>query len=347
MTDRDRAWSGRGWASHLIEQGLVPGDFTFLTLPVSNLSASHDVINAIRLAGFNCFFMGQYDTDTKMRYLANFPVRHLIATPSYLIRLAITYQEKGLDPKNIMKLKGITLLGEPWPEKWALDMGEFFGCTIYEMYGSTQSGNLLGTTCKYGAMRGPGKRGSLHFMEHLCYVEMLDPATEKPVKYGEDGELVITRLFSEAVPVIRFRTSDKMNLQKYDTCDCGSILNYIPAGSVSRWDDMIKIKAMNVWPSAVDTCVFAFDEVDEYQALVFVDAEGKEGVTLSIDFKKGVPADRRKEILKAMAESVRSNTKVAMKPVEVPDGSLPRFQAKARRWTDTRHAGMDKLDLKK
>ena len=88
LTERDRAWSGRGWATHFLEMGLVPGDITFLTLPVSNLSAAHDIINAIRLAKLNCFFMGTYDTPTKMRYMANFPVRHLFATPSYLIRLA-------------------------------------------------------------------------------------------------------------------------------------------------------------------------------------------------------------------------------------------------------------------
>lgn len=343
LAREDVELSGRGWIIHFSTMGLQRGDVSVLTLPVATMAAAHDVIEACRFLGINLFLLGIYDTDTKLKFMTMFPPQHIVASPTYLLRLTITCQEKGIDPKVAFpRLKAITLLAEPYPEKWVEDMQRFWGCTLHEMYGSTQSGTLLACTCRNGAL-GPNGRGSLHLMEHLTYVEVINPETGKQAKYGEEGEIVITPLFRRATPVIRFRTGDKVVYYPHTACQCGSSFDFLYAGTIARYDDMIKIKGMNVWPQAVDETVFAFDEVEEYSGIVGVDEQGREFVEIKVEFRKEVPDGRRREIEQLLTEQLRQKTQVSMAVKEVPYGTLPRATFKSRRWTDNRLTGLQRV----
>ncbi|HBF43777.1 MAG TPA: phenylacetate--CoA ligase, partial [Desulfobacteraceae bacterium] len=107
------------------------------------------------------------------------------------------------------------------------------------------------------------------------------------VRYGEWGEPVVTTFSRKAMPLIRFRSNDRVKLLPPGLCDCGRTSRALwEVGTISRYDDMIKIKATNVWPQAVDKAVFSFGEIDEYNGRVFITDDGLEVAKISVEFKK-------------------------------------------------------------
>jgi phenylacetate-CoA ligase len=115
-------------------------------------------------------------------------------------------------------------------------------------------------------------------------------------------------------------------------------------GTVSRYDDMIKIKATNVWPQTVDDAVFSFDEIEEYNGRVFIADNGQEVVRLCFEFKKaGLEDNSKAAIIRKLGEKIKAMTQVTMQLEEVPHGTLPRFEYKVRRWTDERVEGLQRV----
>jgi phenylacetate-CoA ligase len=115
-------------------------------------------------------------------------------------------------------------------------------------------------------------------------------------------------------------------------------------GTVSRYDDMIKIKATNVWPQTVDEAVFSFEEIDEYNGRVFIAEGGLEVAKVDVEFKNNTLNDETKAtIITKLSRKIKEATQVTMKVEEVPQGTLQRFEYKARRWTDERIEGLERV----
>ena len=237
-----------------------------------------------------------------------------------------------------------TLSTEPFPVAWALKMEDLWGTVIHDIYGSTQLNLNYAITCKYGAVP-DGQFGYYHLADHLALVEVLDKETDQPVEFGEWGEPVVTTFSREAMPLVRFRTNDRVRLLPPDLCDCGRMSRALwEVGTISRYDDMIKIKATNVWPQTVDEAVFSFDEIEEYNGRVFIDENGQEVAKLSFEFKKtALDSAAKAAIIKKLGSKVKETTQVTMQLEEVPYGTLPRFEYKARRWTDERLEGLERV----
>ncbi|MBW1769475.1 MAG: hypothetical protein JRJ65_20820, partial [Deltaproteobacteria bacterium] len=180
-----------------------------------------------------------------------------------------------------------------------------------------------------------------HLTDYFALVEVLDKETDKPVKYGEWGEPVVTTFSRKAMPLIRFRSNDRVRLLPPGLCDCGRDCSAIwEVGTISRYDDMIKIKATNVWPQTVDEAIFSFEEIDEYNGRVYIGDGGQEIAKVSVEFSKTLLDDQTKgDILKNLSAKIKEATQVTMKLEEVPHGTLPRFEYKVRRWTDERVEG--------
>ncbi|MBI5828842.1 MAG: hypothetical protein HZB20_04725 [Chloroflexi bacterium] len=174
--------------------------------------------------------------------------------------------------------------------------------------------------------------------------EIVDPETGEPVQPGEEGEVVLTNLFREGSPLVRFRTNDRVRYLPHNTCTCGRPTNCIEAGTIARYDDMIKIRTQNVWPEAVDATIFAHSELEEYQGRVYVDERGREQVDVRIEFKpRPLSEEAKRQILADTAAELRRVVGVSMNLSEAPPGSLERFVFKTRRWTDERKKGLERV----
>jgi phenylacetate-CoA ligase len=201
-----------------------------------------------------------------------------------------------------------------------------------------QAGTALSYSCERGVLDS-GQRGHLHIDQRRNFVEILDPDTLDPVEPGDEGEVVLTSLFREAFPVIRFRTRDRVRLHA-TPCACGRTGPSLVAGSASRYDDMIKIRGQNLYPAAVDDIVLGHPDVEEYQARVFLNERGEEQVTLQLEWRpdRAPAVDEERGQLDAIEREIRDNVNIRMSIMAVPPMTLLRYDFKVRRWTDDRMA---------
>jgi phenylacetate-CoA ligase len=332
-------------ASHFAAFGLQKGDLSALLYPLATMTGGMLSYEGLRLLGATPLPLAVFNTNQRVDSMVRFNVHHLSTTPAYLSRITSICAEQGIIPReSFSRLKGITLSTEPFPVAWALKMEDIWGTVIHDIYGSTQLNLNYAVTCKYGAVP-DGHFGYYHLADHFTLVEVLDKETEKPVNYGEWGEPVVTTFSRKAMPLVRFRTNDRVRLLSPDICDCGRMSRaFWEVGTVSRYDDMIKIKATNVWPQTVDDAVFSFDEIEEYNGRVFIADNGEEVVRLNFEFKKAGLEDKTKNaIIRKLGEKIKAMTQVTMQLEEVLHGTLPRFEYKVRRWTDDRVAGLQRV----
>jgi len=332
-------------ASHFAAIGLKKGDVSGLLYPLGTMTGGMLSYEALRIFGATPLPLAVFNTNQRIDMMRRFQVHHVLTTPAYLTRITSILLEQGADPgKDFPNLKGITLSTEPFPVPWALRMEDIWGTVLHDIYGSTQVNLNYAITCKYGVVP-DGEYGWYHLADTFALVEVLDKETDRPVDYGEWGEPVVTTFSREAMPLIRFRSNDRVRLLPPNLCDCGRTSTALwEVGTVSRYDDMIKIKATNVWPQAVDHAVFSFAEIDEYNGRVFITDDGAEVANVRVEFKK-MPMDgeSKRSILRKLGEKIKEATQVTMAVEEVPSGTLPRFEYKVRRWTDERLKGLERV----
>lgn len=342
LTKLDVEAMGSTWIYQAHWAGLNLGDSVFQTFAVGMQTGGLSTFPmADRMAG-RFFQVGPYSTEKKVDYLLRFKPNGIIISPAYLTRLQAVLEERKVSPRDALpQLKAIFVAGENYSRDWAQRSMQFWGAGISEWYGLMQGGLNLCVSCEGGVLPG-GVRGHLHAMEHRALCEVLRPGTNEPVEPGEEGEFVATTLFREAFPIIRFRTGDRVRLMP-QPCACGRPMMSIEAGTVARYDDMMKIRGQNLWPDAVDKIVFSDDAVEEYAGLVYVDAQGREVVKLSVEFKPGagLSDDQMIQHTMAISRELPQKLNVRMDVQVAPYLSLPRFEFKTRRWTDERRTGRD------
>lgn len=332
-------------ASHFAAIGLQEGDLSALLYPLGTMTGGMLSYEGLRMLGATALPLAVFNTNQKIETMKRFNVRHMSTTPAYLSRITAICLEQGITPRDVFsRLKGITLSTEPFPVAWALKMEDLWDTVVHDIYGSTQLNLNYAITCKYGAVP-DGQFGYYHLADHFALVEVLDKETDEPVEFGEWGEPVVTTFSREAMPLVRFRSNDRVRLLPSDLCDCGRMSRGLwEVGTVSRYDDMIKIKATNVWPQTVDEAMFSFDEIEEYNGRVYIDENGQEVARLSFEFKKtAVDSATKAAIIKKLGSKVKEMTQVTMQLEEVPHGTLPRFEYKVRRWTDERVEGLERV----
>jgi phenylacetate-CoA ligase len=194
---------------------------------------------------------------------------------------------------------------------------EAWGARVIDHHGLTEVGPV-----SFECWESPG---FLHVNECEYICEVLEPASDREVPDGVRGELVITNLGRSASPVIRYRTGDVV-VRRSGLCACGRTLARLEGGILTRADDMVNVRGVNVYPSAVEAVVRGFDDVVEYRATVMNTGALCE-LSLEIELAPGsAPLDER------IGSALRDALGLTI-PVRIVDpGVLPRFEMKARRF---------------
>ena len=140
------------------------------------------------------------------------------------------------------------------------------------------------------------------------------------------------------MPILRFRTGDKVVFKSHRQCACGRPFDGIEAGTVSRYDTMLKIRGMNLWPEAVDAIVLAHPEIDEYNGRLSVADNGREVARVLVEFKATASssAAHRAHVLEQLRSQIKECTGVGMEVCEAASGEVERFAYKEKRWKDQR-----------
>lgn len=330
----------RAEAYGFVWAGVTPGTVVVLTWPVTLTAGSTWWLLTLQRLGANVLRIGQLSSDEKIHYMRRYGAEVVIATPSYVTRLQGAAEAAGLDVARDLRVRTLVVAGEGRAVDWAASVEATWGAKLYEQWGCTQGG--IAWTCEEGMVTG-GRLGLLHTLPHLCMTEVVHRETGEPTAAGQEGEIVITPLHGEAAPLIRFATNDRARFVPSDACPCGRPFDGLACGSVARYDDMIKVKGVNVWASAIADVLAAFPDVHEHRAEASLDAAGQEMAVLEVEFAPGVDRARRKDLLNAVAVLVASTVGVRFDVREwrgrgpLHTAILDRNTGKARRWVDRRH----------
>ena len=266
------------------------------------------------------------NTRRQIEMINDFGVTVIHCTPSYAMHLAEVAEEMGATLESLR----IGLFGaEPWSDSMRSELEKKLGVTAYDSYGLSE---LFGPGVAFECQ----ERDGLHIW-HDCYlVEIIDPVTGEVCGDGERGELVVTPLVKEAMPLLRYRTGDITMLME-DGCLCGRAKKI--ARITGRSDDMLVIRGINVFPSQIEHVLLQIPEVGN-QFMVYVDRinhldEMTIDVEINRDFFSGELADLsriQKKVVKELRDTLELRTTVKL----VEPGTLPRFEGKAKRVVDRR-----------
>lgn len=337
-TDRERIIRmeacGFRWA------GVMLGSVVAFTLPIGMGAAGPWWFIALEHLQANCLRLGNLDTYEKLRYMVRFGAEVLVATPAYVTRMERVAQEMGLDlRRDLPTMRSIIVAGEAKTSEWAQRRKEIWGATVYEQWGCSAGAVAWG--CERG-MEVDGELQILHNLPYLTYLEVIDPETGRHVADGEYGEIVVTTLGVEGAPVVRFATGDRARFLTSEHCPCGRPFDGIQAGTVSRYDDMMKVRGVNLWPSAVAAILDRFPMIGEHRGTVYEDEASRERIVLEVDFKADVPIETRNAVLRKLPEQLREAVGLNFEVVawEGPRPLSAEIMAvqsgKAKRWRDLR-----------
>jgi phenylacetate-CoA ligase len=198
-------------------------------------------------------------TRRQLMLLEDFGATVLTCTPSYSLVLAEEAAEMGIDFKRRMKLRAGIFGAEPWTDEMRLQIEERLGLEAYDIYGLTEIiGPGVSVECEC--------HDGLHINEDHFLPEIIDPETGEQLPFGEEGELVLTTLTKEAMPVIRYRTRDRTVLHE-EKCECGRTMVRM-AKVRGRTDDMLIVRGVNIFPSLIEKTLLSLDGLEPQYRIV-------------------------------------------------------------------------------
>ena len=281
----------------------MPGDGIYFAFSFGPFLGFWTAFEAAAKYGALCIPGGGLSSAARLRAMSVHRPRVLCCTPTYALHLADVARKEGIE----VRVEKIIVAGEPGGsipsvrERMSVAWG---GAEVIDHYGMTEVGPV--------AFQKTGQPGALHIIEESYFAEVIDPQTLAPVADGELGELVLTSLGRIAWPLLRYRTGDLVRRR-------GSELE---GGIIGRADDMVVVRGVNIYPSAVDAVVRQIPQIIEYRVTVWKRSEMTE---LAIEIES-TDVDAAAQLERALSESFSLRI-----PVALVD-TLPRFELKAHRW---------------
>ncbi|WP_214035841.1 phenylacetate--CoA ligase [Methanospirillum sp.] len=269
------------------------------------------------------------NTERQIELMQDLRVTAIACTPSYLLHMGEVAEKMGVSIKKDTFLRKAIVGAEPWSEQMRSRIRESLEVDAYDIYGTSElSGPLF---CECECQQG------FHVWSDLIYPEILDPDTQEPLPPGERGELVVTMLQKDALPIIRYRTGD-ITAIKDDPCPCGRTHPRLERLS-GRVDDMLIIRGINVFPSQIEHALLGIPEVAEH-FMIEVDRKGAlDDMLVRVELAREAFSDKISDLMRIRrhVEKVLKGSLNVQVSVELTEpGTLPRFEGKAKRVIDKR-----------
>ena len=270
------------------------------------------------------------NTERQLLFLKDFGTTVLVSTPSYALYLAEAAERAGLDPKRDLKLRVGLFGGEGHSDKLRAELESKLGLLCTENYGLSE-------------IVGPGvsgectERAGLHINEDHFLPEIIDPASGQPLPPGQPGELVLTAMTKQALPILRYRTRDLTALDE-TPYRCGRTLVRM-AKVQGRNDDMLIIRGVNVFPTQVEEVLHGVKEVGPHYEIIVRREDALDEMEVLVELLDASLLERYGE-LERLTERIRKQLRTALlvdaRVRLVEPQTLKRFEGKAKRVTDLR-----------
>lgn len=268
------------------------------------------------------------NTKRQIKFITDFGTTALHAIPSYAGRLYEVMEEMGIDPRKDTKLTTLIIGAEPHSEEQRRRIEQMLEVKAYNSFGMSE-------------MCGPGvafecqEQNGMHIWEDYYIVEIVDPVTLEPVPDGEIGELVLTTLNREAMPLLRYRTRDLTRILPGD-CPCGRHHKRLDRMK-GRSDDMMILKGVNIFPIQIETVLMQFPELGNEYLITLTNLDANDTMTVEVELKEFTDDYARLQSLtKEITRQLRDEILITPQVRLVPKGSIAQGEGKAVRVRDLR-----------
>ena len=269
------------------------------------------------------------NSERQLEMMQDLGVTVIACTPSYLMHLYGVAVKMGIDFRRDTCLKKAVLGAEPWTEGMRAKFESSMGIRAYDIYGTSEQAGPMFTECE--------ERNGLHICGDIMYVEIIDPDSGEVLEEGEKGEMVVTMLKKEALPLVRFRIRDVTSLIKGE-CPCGRTSPKI-SRITGRTDDMLIIRGVNVFPSQIEYTLMRMPQIGDQYMIEVTREDALDDIKIQVEIKPEVFSDRVEDmrVLRSNIESeLRKSLSIAATVELKAPGELPRFEGKAKRVIDKR-----------
>ena len=272
------------------------------------------------------------NTKRQIKFIKDFGTTALHAIPSYTGRLYEVMKDMGIDPRKETKLKTLIIGAEPHSDEQRKRIEDMLGVKAYNSFGmSEMCGPGVAFECK--------EQNGLHIWEDYYIVEIVDPQTLEPVPEGEVGELVLTTLNREAMPLLRYRTRDLTRILPGE-CPCGRHHKRLDRMK-GRSDDMMILKGVNIFPIQIEEVLMRFKELGSNYLITLTNLDANDEMTVEVELNEfnddyGFMQKLTKDITRQLKDEILITPRVKL----VPRGSLPQQEGKAVRVKDLRKVAL-------
>jgi phenylacetate-CoA ligase len=316
-TPESWAWWAECWSYVYAGAGVGRGDRVYLAFSFGPFIGFWTAYHGAERVGAMAISGGGQSTEVRLKSLIEEGATVLVCTPTYALHLAEVARQHGLDLAE-ESVRVTIHAGEPGASVPATrnHIERVWGARCFDHAGASEVG-AYSYSCAL--------RTGLHLNEAEFIFEVIDPASGQPVPSGGQGELVVTNLGRWGSPVIRYRTGDIVQTTQ-EPCECGRTFRFVPGGLTGRTDDMVVIRGVNVYPSALESIVRTITE-GEFRITYYRQGE-LDALGLEVETSATAAAEIRAAIQRALALDAEVQV--------VEPGTLPRFELKARRVRDLR-----------
>jgi phenylacetate-CoA ligase len=263
-------------------------------------------------------------TKRQVQLIQDFQPDIIMVTPSYMLAILDEFVRQGVDPRS-MSLKIGIFGAEPWGEGMRGEIEQAFGIDAVDIYGLSE-------------VLGPGvaqecviDKGALTFWEDHFYPEIVDPESGDVVGTGTEGELVVTSLTKEAMPLVRYRTGDLTRLMEPTSRSMRRI-----ARIAGRSDDMLIVRGVNVFPSQIEEHILSCGTLAPHYSIEITRPERLDEIRIRVEARPGIAAPEWPRAVHELTTRIKQHVGVSIEVEVVEPGRLERSEGKARRVRDLR-----------
>lgn len=270
---------------------------------------------------------GPGNTERQIALMKDFGTTAIHLTPSYALYLAGVIEGKGIDPRKDLYLKRAYMGAEPYSEETKKKIEQAYGIDVFNSYGLSE-------------MNGPGvafecpEKNGMHLWEDNFIMEIIDPETGEQLSEGKEGELVLTTLCREAMPILRYRTKDITKIIG-GRCDCGRTHRKI-ARIIGRTDDMFIVRGVNIYPQQIERVLMGIRGVAQNYQIAL---ESYDEMTVKVEISKDLFDGNIEHLVKLQSgikDKLKSEILVSPEVELLEPGTLPVSEGKAKRVIDNR-----------
>lgn len=321
-TEESWDWWAECWKVIFQAAGVHSGDRIYFAFSFGPFIGFWSGWEGARKLGAMAISSGGQSTSQRLKAIVDYQATVVVCTPTYALHMASEARKAGIDLARGSSVRITIHAGEPGASipSTKRKIEEEWGAKCYDHPGATEVG-AYGFECE-------PQPGGVHLNEREFIAEVIDPKSGAAVREEERGELVITNLGRIGSPVIRYRTGDLVQAS-YHPCLCGRPFMLLQGGVLGRVDDMIVVRGVNVFPSAIENIMRGLPEIEEFR----VDAVQREALlelklTLEPRPEYAPFTGLEEKVTQRFRESIGLRPQVEM----VSPGTMPRFELKARRF---------------